>query len=82
MTIRFRFRNDDKILTATQSGYYRISGHSLDLHFDDDLIMIEKLNMKRPVTIVYYDGDKEAYFVKRFMLDEGDRKNHERRLTY
>ncbi|HAA00423.1 MAG TPA: DNA gyrase/topoisomerase IV subunit A [Flavobacteriales bacterium] len=71
-----RFRNDDKILTATQSGYYRISGHSLDLHFDDDLIMIEKLNMKRPVTIVYYDGDKEAYFVKRFMLDEGDRKNH------
>lgn len=71
-----RFKNDDKILSATQSGYYRISGHSLDLHFDDDMILIEKLNMKRPVTIVYFDGDKDAYFVKRFMLEEGDRKSH------
>ncbi|MBX7095565.1 MAG: DNA gyrase/topoisomerase IV subunit A [Flavobacteriales bacterium] len=71
-----RFKNDDKIFSVTQSGYYRISGHSLDLHFDDDMIMIEKLNMKRPVTIIYYDGEKDAYFVKRFMLEDGDRKNH------
>jgi topoisomerase-4 subunit A len=71
-----RFKGEDKILTVTSSGYYRVSGHSLDLHFDDDMVLIEKLNFKRPVTIVYYDGEKDAYFVKRFMLEDGDRKNH------
>ncbi len=72
-----RFKGDDKILSATQSGYYRTSGHSLDLRFDDDLILVEKFNPKKPVTAIYFDGEKEAYFVKRFMLEPGaDRKNH------
>lgn len=71
-----RFKGDDKILTFTQSGYYRISGHALDLRFDDDIILIEKLHIKRPVTVVYYDGEKNAYYVKRFLLEPGERKTH------
>lgn len=71
-----RFKGEDKILSFTQSGYYRISGHSLDLHFDDDMILIQKFNIKRPITVVYYDGEKDVYFAKRFMLEEGDKKNH------
>ena len=71
-----RFKGEDKILSFTQSGYYRLSGHSLDLHFDDDMIIIQKFNIKRPITVIYFDGDKEVYFAKRFMLEEGDKKNH------
>jgi len=72
-----RFKAEDKILTATTSGYYRLSGHSLDLHFDDDMILMEKFNPRKPLTVVYFDGEKETYFVKRFMFEPGgDRKNH------
>ncbi|MFZ5553034.1 MAG: DNA gyrase/topoisomerase IV subunit A [Bacteroidota bacterium] len=72
-----RFKPDDKILSATQSGYYRLSGHSTDLHFDDDMVLMEKFNPRKPLTVIYFDGEKETYFVKRFLLEPGgDRKNH------
>jgi topoisomerase-4 subunit A len=68
------FKAQDKILTVTQSGHYRLVGFDLSTQFDDDMIVIEKWNPKKPVGAVYFDGDKEEYFVKRFLIESTDNK--------
>lgn len=68
------FAADDKILSITQSGYYRLHNFDLSNHFDEDLILIEKFNSQKPITAVYLDGAKKEYFAKRFMADVTDKK--------
>jgi len=64
-----QFRGDDKILTLYKSGEYRLSSFDLTTHFDDDLIHIEKWDSERPISAVYYDGEKDMHFVKRFVCE-------------
>ena len=35
-------------------------------HFKDDLIFIEKYNADKVISIIYYDGGKKLFYVKRF----------------
>ncbi|HQA87075.1 MAG TPA: DNA gyrase/topoisomerase IV subunit A, partial [Bacteroidales bacterium] len=60
------FKEDDKIISIYQSGYYRITGYELITHFDDDLITIRKFNPKMIVSLVYLNKKEGKYFVKRF----------------
>jgi topoisomerase-4 subunit A len=69
-----QFRAEDKILTITQSGHFRLTGTNISTHFDDDLISIEKWNPDKPVTAVYFDGEKEDFYVKRFLIEDTDKK--------
>ncbi|MCC5923206.1 MAG: DNA gyrase/topoisomerase IV subunit A [Crocinitomicaceae bacterium] len=64
-----QFRGEDKILTLYKSGEYRLSGFDLAMHFDDDLIHIEKWHPERPISCVYFDAEKEIHFVKRFLCE-------------
>ena len=68
------FQASDKILTVTQSGNYRLVGFDLSTQFEDDMIVIEKWNPKKPISAVYFDGDKEEYFVKRFLIEQATDK--------
>jgi topoisomerase-4 subunit A len=68
------FAADDKILSITQSGYYRLHNFDLSNHFDEDLILIEKFNSQKPISAVYLDGSKKEYYAKRFMADVTDKK--------
>lgn len=68
------FAGDDKILTIMQSGHYQLYPYSLSTHFEEDMIVIEKWSPKRPVTAVYYDGNKKQFFVKRFLVETTERK--------
>lgn len=63
------FQATDKILTITQSGHYRLLGFDLSTKFEDDMIVIEKWNPKKPVSAIYYDGDKKQFNVKRFLIE-------------
>lgn len=60
------FKGDNKILSIYQNGYYRISGYDLSTRFDEDLVHIEKFDSEAVVTVVYWEGEKEQYNVKRF----------------
>ena len=64
----------DKILTITQNGFYKLSGFDVSTHFDEDMILIEKLNPKKAVSAIYLDGESKTYFVKRFMIESTDKK--------
>jgi topoisomerase IV subunit A len=63
------FRGEDKILTLYKSGEYRLSSFDLATHFDDDMFHIEKWNPEHAISAVYYDGEKEIHFVKRFTCE-------------
>ena len=68
------FKEADKILTLTKSGFYRLMSFDLSNHFDEDMIHIEKFNLSKAVTVVYFSEPKKAYFVKRFIPELSDKK--------
>lgn len=68
------FKAEDKILTITQSGHYKLTGTNISTHFEQDLIIIEKWIPNKPVTLVYFDGEKEDFYVKRFLIESTDKK--------
>jgi topoisomerase-4 subunit A len=63
------FKGEDKILTLYKSGEYRLSSFDLSNHFDEDMIHIEKWHPERAISAVYYDGEKELHYVKRFTCE-------------
>ncbi|RMG79369.1 MAG: DNA gyrase/topoisomerase IV subunit A, partial [Bacteroidetes bacterium] len=69
------FKGDDKILTVYQSGEYKLTGFDLNTHFDDDLILIEKWNPEKPLSAIYYNGEKKAFYIKRFLVENSDKKS-------
>ncbi len=64
------FQADDKLLTINQKGEIQIIGAELSTHFDEDMIILEKLNLKKPISIIYFDGNKQSHFVKRFVTED------------
>jgi len=68
------FGPTDKILTIMQNGHYKLSSFDLSTHFDEDMILIEKFNQNKPVSAIYLDGESKTYFVKRFMIEQTDKK--------
>jgi len=63
------FKAEDKILTINQNAYIELKSFDISNHFDDDIITLEKLNTKKPISIIYFDGEKKLFFVKRFLID-------------
>ncbi|TNE55992.1 MAG: DNA gyrase/topoisomerase IV subunit A [Bacteroidetes bacterium] len=63
------FKGNDRILTLYKNGEYRLMGFDLSTHFDEDMIHLEKWMPDRPVSAVYYDGEKELHYVKRFLCE-------------
>src|SRR5690606_7689770 len=59
------FRGEDRILVINRSGTVKTIMPELTAHFDDDMIVLEKWIPKKPISAIYYDGEKERYFVKR-----------------
>lgn len=68
------FRGEDRILEISQSGYYRLLGFDLSTKFEEDMIHIEKFRPQVPVSVVYYDGEKQLYYVKRFVPEVSEKK--------
>jgi topoisomerase-4 subunit A len=64
-----RFGGDDRLLMISEKGYYRLAPADLSLHFSDDIKTIQKWNPERPMSVIYYDGLKERYTVKRFNVE-------------
>jgi topoisomerase-4 subunit A len=65
-----QFQSNDKILIVYKNVNLQLIGFDLSTQFNDDLLLIEKWRPNRPISSVYYDGEKEFYFVKRFLLDD------------
>ncbi len=63
------FRPNDKILVISQTGKLKVITPELSTHFDEDMVVLEKWHSKKPISAIYYDGEKERYYVKRFLVE-------------
>ena len=63
------FRGEDKILVVSQRGKLKIISPELTTHFSDDMIILEKWTPKKPISAIYFDGKKEKYYAKRFLIE-------------
>ncbi|MGB1032306.1 MAG: DNA gyrase/topoisomerase IV subunit A, partial [Flavobacteriales bacterium] len=61
------FHPDDKILVLLSTGVYKLIGFDLNTHFDESMSHLEKWIPQKPISAVHYDGEKEDYYVKRFL---------------
>ncbi len=63
------FRPNDKILVISQTGKLKVIIPELSTHFDEDMVVLEKWHPKKPISAIYYDGEKERYYIKRFLVE-------------
>lgn len=68
------FRAEDMLLVANQRGFVKTIVPDLNTRFDDDMIVLEKWNSKKPISVVHYDGEKERYYIKRFLIENSNRE--------
>ena len=68
------FRPNDRLLIINQSGKLKTIIPELTTHFDEDMVVLEKWIPKKPVSAIYYDGEKEKYFIKRFLIENENKE--------
>ncbi len=68
------FTAEDRLLIINQKGIIKTIMPNLNTHFDNDMIVLEKWDPNKPISAVYFDGEKEKYYVKRFMIDNPNRE--------
>ena len=68
-TLLGAFKGEDKLLIASKKGTLKAVAPELSLHFDENVIHLEKWIPEKPITAVYFDTEKDRYFIKRFLIE-------------
>lgn len=74
-TLLGSFKGDDKILAVYKSGVYKLYEPQVSVHFEDDVLLVQKLNPQEVASVVYFDGEKKQFTVKRFEFEVNDKRN-------
>ena len=69
------FKGEDKILLINKDGDAKVVIPEMTLHFDENLICIEKWKPNKPITSVYFDEEKQRYFIKRFIIENESKED-------
>ena len=65
-----KFNSEDLVLAIYRDGSYKLTNFELTNRYEHDKIEhICKFNPKKPVVVVYYDGDSKTDYVKRFLVE-------------
>ncbi len=68
------FTAGDRLLVISQKGYLKTIIPDVSAHFNADMIVLEKWIPNKPISAVYFDGEKERYYVKRFMIENPNKE--------
>lgn len=68
------FKSDDRLLIINQKGQVKTVIPDLTLRFDDDMIVLEKWKPNKPITAIHWEGEKELFYVKRFLIEHPDKE--------
>jgi topoisomerase-4 subunit A len=60
------FKSDDNLLIIQQNGVLKTIKPDVNMHFPEDMIFLEKWIPEKPISAIYYNGQKDRYFIKRF----------------
>lgn len=64
------FRPEEKILCINKKGEALLKSFDLSNHFEEELLVLQKWNPTKPIVCIYLDGEKNRYYIKRFLLDD------------
>lgn len=68
------FKGDDMLLVVTQKGVAKTFIPNLSTHFDEDMVVLEKWNPNKPLSAIYFEGEKDRYYVKRFLIENENKE--------
>ncbi|MEC4114592.1 DNA gyrase/topoisomerase IV subunit A [Myroides pelagicus] len=68
------FKAEDRLLVITQSGKVKTITPDLSKHFEEDMIILEKWKPKKPIAAIYYEGEKDRYYIKRFLIENENKE--------
>ena len=63
------FKGDDRLLLVTQDGVVKTLTPEITHRFDDQYTILKKWNPEIPISAVYWEGGKERYYIKRFLVE-------------
>ncbi|MDT7830391.1 DNA gyrase/topoisomerase IV subunit A [Pricia sp. S334] len=70
------FRSGDRLLIVNQDGLVKTVIPEITLHFDENIIILEKWIPEKPLSAIYWDGEKELFYVKRFLIENPDKEEN------
>jgi len=70
------FTSDDRLLIVKQNGTIKTVIPELTLRFDEDMIEMEKWVPEKPLSAIYWEGEKEMFYVKRFLIENSDKEEN------
>ncbi|WP_448825039.1 DNA gyrase/topoisomerase IV subunit A [Capnocytophaga ochracea] len=73
-TLLGAFKGDDRMLLITKEGVVKTIIPELSLHFENNIAVMEKWVPEKPISVIYYDGEKERVFIKRFVVENENRE--------
>ncbi len=68
------FRGEDRLLIISQTGIIKTIIPDVSSHFSDDMVVLEKWIPNKPISAVYFDGAKDKYFIKRFLIENENKE--------
>ena len=68
------FRGEDRLLIINQKGLVKTIIPEVTARFEDDMIVLEKWEPKKPISAIYFHPEKELYYVKRFLVENEERE--------
>lgn len=70
------FKGEDRLLIITQSGIAKTIKPELTTRFDENIIVLEKWVPNKPISAIYWEADKERFYVKRFIIENEDKEEN------
>lgn len=70
------FQSEDLILVILQNGDFYTSNFDLSNHYESNILIIEKFDANKVWTAALFDADQKYYYLKRFQLESGSRKQN------
>ncbi|MCM8570226.1 DNA gyrase/topoisomerase IV subunit A [Gramella jeungdoensis] len=68
------FKGEDRLLIITQDGIVKTIKPELTTRFDEEIVVLEKWVKDKPISAIYWEPEKERYYVKRFLIENPDKE--------
>ncbi|MCT4599721.1 MAG: DNA gyrase/topoisomerase IV subunit A [Marinifilaceae bacterium] len=64
------FLGEDKVLVITKDAKFYTTSFEFTNHYEDNILLIEKLDREKIWSAVFYNADKKSLYLKRFKFEE------------
>jgi topoisomerase-4 subunit A len=69
------FRGEDRLLIINDKAASKTVTPQMELHFSQVPLILERWVKTKPITAVYFDQEKERYFIKRFLIENENKED-------